>query len=346
MKFLIPKDSIITCKKTEKYRTTKDNQDTLVLKIYQGENKIAKDNKFLGNWIISNIPQKPKGEIIIDVDYEVDLNNFLNVTARTIEKDKNNKIHNINILKVDIDNNVMNEELIDELIEKEKDLEEDDEKEYQKNKLKNKIERYLLEIEKIGSEEEKLIAVKMLKWLKEHPNESIETYEEELRKLKNLVKINFDDLDNVIPLSLGLELRNGEMDFLIKRNTKLPYEKTYTFKTGIDNQSKIVLRVYQGERIVAQENKFLGRFIISNIPAKPKGEVKVDVTFMLENKDVMNIKVKISGLNQVNNFTFNIENDFDEKEIEKLVKIAKEKEQEDREFIENINKLEAEALLE
>ena len=67
---------------------------------------------------------------------------------------------------------------------------------------------------------------------------------------------------------------------------------------------------------------------------------------MLENKDVMNIKVKISGLNQVNNFTFNIENDFDEKEIEKLVKIAKEKEQEDREFIENINKLEAEALLE
>ena len=136
------------------------------------------------------------------------------------------------------------------------------------------------------------------------------------------------------------------MDFLIKRNTKLPYEKTYTFKTGIDNQSKIVLRVYQGERIVAQENKFLGRFIISNIPAKPKGEVKVDVTFMLENKDVMNIKVKISGLNQVNNFTFNIENDFDEKEIEKLVKIAKEKEQEDREFIENINKLEAEALLE
>jgi molecular chaperone DnaK (HSP70) len=346
MKFLIPKDSIIPCKKTEKYRTTKDNQDTLVLKIYQGENKIAKDNKFLGNWIISNIPQKPKGEIIIDVDYEVDLNNFLNVTARTIEKDKNNKIHNINILKVDIDNNVMNEELIDELIEKEKDLEEDDEKEYQKNKLKNKIERYLLEIEKIGTEEEKLIAVKMLKWLKEHPNESIETYEEELRKLKNLVKINFDDLDNVIPLSLGLELRNGEMDFLIKRNTKLPYEKTYTFKTGIDNQSKIVLRVYQGERIVAQENKFLGRFIISNIPAKPKGEVKVDVTFMLENKDVMNIKVKISGLNQVNNFTFNIENDFDEKEIEKLVKIAKEKEQEDREFIENINKLEAEALLE
>ena len=108
----------------------------------------------------------------------------------------------------------------------------------------------------------------------------------------------------------------------------------------------IKVRVYQGERIVAQENKFLGRFIISNIPAKPKGEVKVDVTFMLENKDVMNIKVKISGLNQVNNFTFNIENDFDEKEIEKLVKIAKEKEQEDREFIENINKLEAEALLE
>jgi molecular chaperone DnaK (HSP70) len=240
----------------------------------------------------------------------------------------------------------MDEELIDELIEKEKDLEEEDEKEYQRNKLKNQLERYLYEIEKIGTEEEKLIAEKYLKWLKENPNESVEKYEEKLRQLKNSVKINFDDLDNIIPLSLGLELRNGEMDFLIRRNTRLPYEKTYTFKTGIDNQSKIVLRVYQGERIVAQENKFLGRFIISNIPAKPKGEVKVDVTFMLENKDVMNIKVKISGLNQVNNFTFNIENDFDEKEIEKLVKIAKEKEQEDREFIENINKLEAEALLE
>ena len=346
MKFLIPKDSIIPCKKTEKYKTTKDNQDILILKIYQGENKIAKENKFLGNYIISNIPQQQKGEIIIEVDYEVDLNNFLNVTARTIEKDKNNKIHNINILKVDIDNNLMDEEIIDELIEKEKDFEEEDEKEYQRNKLKNKLERYLFEIEKIGTDEEKLIAENFLKWLKENPNESIEAYEEKIRQLKNSVKINFDDLDNIIPLSLGLELRNGEMDFLIKRNTKLPYSKTYTFKTGIDNQSKIVLRVYQGERIVAQENKFLGKFIISNIPSKPKGEVKVDVTFMLQNKDVMNIKVEINGLNQINNFTFNLENDFDEREIEKLIKIAKEKEQEDREFIENINKLEAEAMLE
>ena len=346
MKFLIPKDSIIPCKKTEKYKTTKDNQDTLVLKIYQGENKIAKENKFLGNWIISNIPQKPKGEIIIDVDYEIDINNFLSVTARTIEKDKNHKIKNINILKVDIDNNVMDEELIDELIEKEKDLEEEDEKEYQRNKLKNQLERYLYEIEKIGTEEEKLIAEKYLKWLKENPNESVEKYEEKLRQLKNSVKINFDDLDNIIPLSLGLELRNGEMDFLIRRNTRLPYEKTYTFKTGIDNQSKIVLRVYQGERIVAQENKFLGKFIISNIPSRPKGEVKVDVRFMLQNKDVMHIQVKINGLNQINNFTYNIENDYDEREIEKLVKIAKEKEKEDREFIENINKLEAEAMLE
>ena len=67
---------------------------------------------------------------------------------------------------------------------------------------------------------------------------------------------------------------------------------------------------------------------------------------MLQNKDVMHIQVKINGLNQINNFTYNIENDYDEREIEKLVKIAKEKEKEDREFIENINKLEAEAMLE
>ena len=94
--------------------------------------------------------------------------------------------------------------------------------------------------------------------------------------LENLI------LKDVIPLSLGLELSNGEMDILIPRNTKIPCKNESKYKTSVDYQKMIKLKMYQGERKLAKENKYLGQCIISNIPPKPKGSVLITVTFKID----------------------------------------------------------------
>ncbi len=93
----------------------------------------------------------------------------------------------------------------------------------------------------------------------------INNYEDD--DLKRLILLD------VVPLSLGIELGNGKMDFIIERNTIIPIICTKRYKTIKDNQTKIKLRVYQGERLIANKNQFLGEYIIINIPKKPKGKV-------------------------------------------------------------------------
>ena len=88
----------------------------------------------------------------------------------------------------------------------------------------------------------------------------INNYEDD--DLKRLILLD------VVPLSLGIELGNGKMDFIIERNTIIPIICTKRYKTIKDNQTKIKLRVYQGERLIANKNKFLGECIIENIPKK------------------------------------------------------------------------------
>ena len=81
---------------------------------------------------------------------------------------------------------------------------------------------------------------------------------------------------DVSPLSLGIGLSNGEMDIIIPRNTQIPCERTRKYKTSKDYQSKIILKVYQGERIFTKDNSFLGNLII-RIPPRKKGEVKIEL---------------------------------------------------------------------
>ncbi len=146
-----------------------------------------------------------------------------------------------------------------------------------------------------------------------------------------------DELNSIhkTQLSLGIELSNGKMDILIPRNSPLNYEKTMTYKTVKDNQSKIVLNVYQGERLLAKGNEFLGKCILDNIPLKPKGEVTINATLKVDKNKLFTIILKenINGKQSALIDKLNIY-DEDENFFNGIIQRAKKMEEEDKKIIE------------
>ena len=137
------------------------------------------------------------------------------------------------------------------------------------------------------------------------------------------------------PLSLGLELNNGEMDILIPRNTTIPFKNVKNYKTIKDNQELIILKLYQGERKLAKENKFLGKLQI-NIPPKPRGKVRIEVTFALDINGVLKVSVKDTAGGETTNLDIKMDNVMDESIIEELIKKAEEMEEDDKKYLEKI----------
>ena len=146
-----------------------------------------------------------------------------------------------------------------------------------------------------------------------------------------------DELNTIhkTQLSLGIELSNGKMDILIPRNSPLNYEKTMTYKTVKDNQSKIVLNVYQGERLLAKGNEFLGKCILDNIPLKPKGEVTINATLKVDKNKLFTIILKenINGKQSALIDKLNIY-DEDENFFNGIIQRSKLMEKEDKKIIE------------
>ena len=143
------------------------------------------------------------------------------------------------------------------------------------------------------------------------------------------------------PFSLGIELSNGEMDVMIPRNTEIPYIKTMKYKTIKDNQSKIILKVYQGERLLAKKNEKLGKCILDTIPQKPKGEVSIDATLEVREDNFFNIILKenVNGTQSALINKINMHEDKDKNFFEKIYEEAKTHEKEDKKEIENNNKI-------
>ena len=140
---------------------------------------------------------------------------------------------------------------------------------------------------------------------------------------------------DVTPLSLGLELNNGEMDVLIPRNTTIPCEKVEKYQNARDNQTKLGVKVYQGERKVAKENKFLGKLQI-NIPPKPRGKVRIEVTFALDINGVLKVSAKDTAAGETTNLDIKMDNVMDESIIEELIKKAEEMEEDDKKYLEKV----------
>ena len=143
-------------------------------------------------------------------------------------------------------------------------------------------------------------------------------------------EVNDIVLLDVTPLSLGLETLGGVMTVLIPRNTTIPTSKKQVFSTAADNQPAVDIHVLQGERSMAADNKTLGRFQLSGIPAAPRGVPQIEVTFDIDANGIVNVKAKDLGTNKEQAITITSNTKLSDEEIEKMRKEAEEHAEEDK----------------
>jgi molecular chaperone DnaK len=149
---------------------------------------------------------------------------------------------------------------------------------------------------------------------------------------------------DVTPLSLGVETLGGVMTKLIERNTTIPAKKSEVFSTASDGQTSVEIKVLQGEREMAGDNKLLGVFSLVGIPPAPRGLPQIEVTFDIDANGILNVSAKDRGTGKEQKITITSSSGLDKNEVEKLVKDAQSHSGEDkkrREAIEAKNALDA-----
>jgi len=134
---------------------------------------------------------------------------------------------------------------------------------------------------------------------------------------------------DVTPLSLGIETLGGVMTVLIPRNTTIPASKSQVFSTAADNQPAVDIHVLQGERSMANDNKTLGNFQLTNIPLAPRGVPQIEVTFDIDANGIVNVKAKDLGTNKEQSITITATNTLSDEEIDKMMKEAEANKEED-----------------
>src|SRR5207247_6803954 len=127
---------------------------------------------------------------------------------------------------------------------------------------------------------------------------------------------------DVTPLSLGIETLGSVMTKLIERNTTIPTRKSETFSTAADNQTSVEIKVLQGEREMARDNKLLGVFHLIGIPPAPRGVPQIEVTFDIDANGIMNVSAKDLGTGKEQKITITSSSGLSKNDVEKLVKDA------------------------
>jgi molecular chaperone DnaK len=141
---------------------------------------------------------------------------------------------------------------------------------------------------------------------------------------------------DVTPLSLGIETLGGVTTKLIERNTTIPTKKSETFSTASDNQTSVEIRVLQGEREMARDNKAIGVFHLVGIPPAPRGVPQVEVTFDIDANGILNVSAKDLGTGKEQKITITASSGLNKDEIDRMVKDASAHSEEDRKRREEI----------
>jgi molecular chaperone DnaK len=151
---------------------------------------------------------------------------------------------------------------------------------------------------------------------------------------------------DVTPLSLGIETLGGVMTKMIQKNTTIPTKFSQTFSTADDNQPAVTIKVYQGEREMAQGNKLLGEFNLEGIPPAPRGMPQIEVTFDIDANGILHVSAKDKGTGKENKITIKANSGLSEAEIQKMVKDAELNAAEDKKKLEIVQaKNQGEALV-
>jgi chaperone protein DnaK len=145
---------------------------------------------------------------------------------------------------------------------------------------------------------------------------------------------------DVTPLSLGIETLGGVFSRLISRNTTIPTKKSQVFSTAADNQTQVGIKIFQGEREMAADNKLLGQFDLTGIPPAPRGHPQIEVTFDIDANGIVNVSARDKMTGKEQQITIRSSGGLSDEEVERMVKEAEanaENDKKKKEFIETQN---------